>query len=62
MSKRITCDTEDWNCKSCGGTTFAGFFDEDDLAFPLGLDTPKEQVPPGVRWTVFCNECGEEQK
>lgn len=48
-------------CPDCGSEDlFSGFFDADDYGFPLGIDTPKEQVPEGVRWTTFCNQCGAE--
>jgi hypothetical protein len=50
------------HCQACGeDNLFSGFFDADDLGFPLDIDTPKEQVPEDVRWTTFCNECGAEQ-
>lgn len=50
-------------CSCCGSESlFSGFFDAEDLAFPLNLDTPKEQIPEGVRWTTFCNDCGAEVK
>lgn len=44
-------------CPSCGGSLFSGFFDADDLGFPLEVGDP---TPEGVRWTTFCNECGDE--
>lgn len=51
------------HCSCCGSDNlFSGFFDADDLGFPLDIDTPKDQTPEGVRWTTFCNECGEEQR
>jgi hypothetical protein len=50
------------NCTCCGSESlFSGYFDAEDLAFPLDMDTPAEQVPAGVRWTTFCNDCGTEQ-
>lgn len=60
MTRRTKC--------SCGEREdgehgwFDGWFDADDLAFPLNHDTPPEQVPPGIRWTTFCNRCGSEIK
>ena len=56
MSARHTPD----RCPDCGSEDlFSGFFDADDYAFPLGIDTNAAVVPEGVRWTTFCNQCGE---
>ena len=58
MARRRGTDTD--KCQACGSESlFSGFFDEDGLAVPLGQGEP---TPPGVRWTTFCNDCGEEQE
>jgi hypothetical protein len=49
------------HCKSCGSDSlFSGWFDEDDLGYPHNIDSGAP-LPEGVRWTTFCNICGEEQ-
>lgn len=53
----------DETCQACGSTSlFSGWFDADGYAFPFNHDTPPEHVPPGIRWTTYCNDCGEETK
>lgn len=48
------------SCPACGSASlFSGWFDPEDLACPLAMG---EKTPPGVRWTTFCNDCGEEVK
>jgi len=48
-------------CPDCGsGSLFSGFFDADDYAVSLAIDTPSDRIPEGVRWTTFCNDCGSE--
>ena len=46
------------NCPNCGSDNlFSGHFDADDLAVPLNVG---DVTPEDVRWTTFCNQCGEE--
>lgn len=48
-------------CRGCGSEDlFSGFFDGEDLAFPLPIDARPESIPDDVRWTTFCNQCGDE--
>lgn len=46
-------------CNACGSESlFSGYFDADDLAVDNSIDNPT--ADPAVRWTTFCNDCGEE--
>jgi uncharacterized Zn finger protein (UPF0148 family) len=47
-------------CPACGSANlFGGSFDADGYAVPLNIG---DATPEGVRWTVFCSDCGEEVK
>ena len=48
------------HCPSCGSDDlFSGHFDAEGYAVPLNVG---DTTPPGVRWTTFCNQCGDEVK
>lgn len=47
-------------CPSCGSDDlFSGHFDADGLAVPVNIDSSPVDLL-AVRWTTFCNQCGDE--